>query len=443
MWFRKITKSSPVVYYSAKQRLSAWLAALFCISILLASLFVYQNAHEESNELFDYQLKLLAIAFYNGIDTNKIYDDKIEEDDNSYGIVAWRPDGKKIFSYGIDEHIASSPPLGYGTFYVDSDAWRSYVFSGRKGTVLALQPMAKRDKTARVTAFYTVTPLLILMPFFMLFQWLLVRREFRHVDYIGELVAQRGERSLEPLRLQTISTELRPLVASLERMFEKLQQTLRKNREFIELAAHELRTPIAGLKLQYELVLSAPDMHMKAKRFLELQEGIERCERLISQLLTLGKYEHMALKKRQTEISGVLKNVLIDLESLAQMKDVELVVDRIEPITKECDSCALTTIFKNIIENAIRYSNNGQSIHIRLFKDKTRTVFSVADTGHGISDDVKHKVFDRFFTTGAGTNIGTGLGLAIVKTICDANNSVIELRDNQPSGAIFTITFPD
>ena len=432
---------------SIRTKLLIYLLTGLFIGTLLATLGVYWQAKEESSEFFDYQLKQLGDTFVatKEITSDKLSDhDQIIEAEDDFALIVWGMNNERLLTRGI--HISPNHPAAVGltTIIIGEEKWHSYVVSKSIGLVQFLQPHSVRDDLATTAAFRTIIPLLLLFPFFGIFIGLTVKQQLSPIMAIKKSLESRDEYSLHPLSADAMPSELIPLIHTLNILFEKLEAALKSQREFVADAAHELRTPLAALKLQLDLAIQAKDDVQRSRALTNLDSGIDRASRLVSQLLTLARHESRfeSIDFKEFEPSHLLKNILVHFAAVAEAKQIDMGAERLENISILANENEIEIAFSNLLDNALHYTPQGGTVDIDLYTDQNEIIVRVIDSGIGIKEADKKRILDRFYRVDPNAGLGSGLGLSIVQKICEANHAKLTISDNHPVGTIFSIIFP-
>lgn len=243
-----------------------------------------------------------------------------------------------------------------------------------------------------------------------------------------------------------LPTEVLPFLVANNRLFSRVSEAMAMQRRFVADAAHELRSPLTVLLLQSER-LSQSEMSGEAReRFNALQSGLTRTRALIEQLLTLARMQDAtAIEEQSVSVSRVLRQVLEDLMPLAESRRIDIGmladIDAVVPAS----NTDLTTLLKNLVDNAIRYTSEGGQIDLSVMREDASTRIHVDDTGPGIAPEERGRVFDRFYRVLGSGQTGSGLGLAIVQTIAARIGAHVTLSDAPwpagYSGLRVTVTF--
>jgi two-component system OmpR family sensor kinase len=213
-------------------------------------------------------------------------------------------------------------------------------------------------------------------------------------------------------------------------LLERLEKALSAQRAFVADAAHELRTPMAALQLQAQLVERAQSDDEREAALGDLKAGIQRSGRLVQQLLTIARQEPDYGPKpfRHLILAELVKQIVTDYGGLANAKSIDLGVSEADDAAVIFgDPDDLRTLISNLVDNALRYTPNEGKVDVSVRTDGGYPTLEVSDTGPGIPEHELIRVFDRFYRGERASESGTGLGLAIVKAIADRHGAVIEL----------------
>ena len=239
--------------------------------------------------------------------------------------------------------------------------------------------------------------------------------------------------------------ELNQLSTSYNKMLERLSESFEMQRQFTANAAHELRTPLAVMQLQIDLYNSTqhPDNDSSAQQTIKMiTEQTARLSKMVRTLLDMSELQTVA-RDEEIEIDALIEEVLADLEPLAQEKDVRL--------TGKCDKVILIgsdiliyRLVYNLVENAIKYNISGGTVTVTATQRDKHIYLAVEDTGNGIPEELKERIFEPFFRLDKSRSRalgGVGLGLALVHEIVSVHDGSIFVKDNENSGTTFEVIF--
>ena len=241
-------------------------------------------------------------------------------------------------------------------------------------------------------------------------------------------------------------SELNQLSVSYNKMLERLSEAFKLQRQFTANAAHELRTPLAVMQLQIDLYNSSkhPNNDTSAQQTISMiTEQTERLSKMVRTLLDMSELQTIA-RDEEIAISALVEEVLADLEPLAQEKGI----NRIE----KCDNVLLMgsdiliyRLVYNLVENAIKYNFSGGTVTVNATQQNSQLHLTVEDTGNGIPEELKERIFEPFFRLDKSRSRelgGVGLGLALVREIVRVHNGSILVKNNANSGTTFEVIFP-
>jgi len=274
---------------------------------------------------------------------------------------------------------------------------------------------------------------LALIPILAVLIWIVVGRALRPLQALSRDVRARSASDLAALPFGGLPDEVRPLVSSLNDLLQRLQRAIESQGQFVADAAHELRTPLTAVQLQLQVLQRAESQPERDAALERLGEGIRRSTHLVQQLLTLARQEpgSAAPEKESVDLRALAERVAADFEPLARDKTIDLKLDlRAAVVPGEAEG--LRVMLNNLVENAIRYTPAGGQVGLIVHRDDAEATVEVDDTGPGIPEDQRARVFDRFYratrSDSSSESEGSGLGLAIVKRVVDRHSGRIELR---------------
>ncbi|CAG9264146.1 ATP-binding protein [Paraburkholderia unamae] len=429
---------------SIRRRLLGWLICGFAAASVVAGIGIFHTAREEAGELFDYELHAVALSMPANVATareveqsgpgfDEIADDRIL-------IAIWDRDGKLIY------HSQETPTLprqatGFRTIEHDEVHWRVFGLAQPERFVQVAQPISVRDTLALHLALHTLWPLALLVPVAIVLVLFVVTRGLAPVRGLSTLLAARSVHALEPLRLDgSVPVELRPLVEALNDLLDRLNAASQAQRTFIADAAHELRSPLAALKLQWQAALHDGTLSGEPRTLERMQTRLNRTIRLVQQLLTLAREDAQASAPSAiVSLRRLGEQAIGDFSLLAEEKGIDLGLESRPPVTPEdicnvsADPHGLNTLLNNLLDNAIRHTPSGGKIDLVLTRAQDTFGFEVVDNGPGIPEADLERVLDRFFRGDHAQGTGSGLGLSIVARIAQRQGLTFKLRNN-PGG---------
>jgi len=311
--------------------------------------------------------------------------------------------------------------------------------------VQVAEPLHRRGElVGNVTEIVMVVILLLLTATFVTL-WYGLRHGLSPLTRLRDRVERRDPEDLSPLPPDDVPTEIAPLVNTLNRQLERVRANTEVQRRFVADAAHQMRTPLAGLKTQAEAAMRDESLEEARERLARIEESADRMGRLVTQLLSLARADDARSNpapREPVELNALLREVCAHWADRALAKGVSLGFDEAPgAVTVPGSPLLLRELFANLIDNAIRYTPAGGEVEVSV-RDKPPVV-SVSDTGLGIAAADRELVFDRFYRVLGTGEVGSGLGLAIVKAIADLHGAKVRVDEAEGGrGAVLRVAFP-
>lgn len=332
---------------------------------------------------------------------------------------------------------------------INGVTWRVYTLRDdiAKLSFAVAEKYDMRNHLARVITEDDIYIMLLTYPLSGVLIWIIIGRGLSSLKRVATEVAHRAPTYLDPVEQESIPLEIRPLVAELNRLFVRLQQAFEREQRFAADAAHELRTPLAAIKTQAQVALRAHNDEERQKMLHNVINGVDRGVHIVQQLLTLS---------RLAPESGVLEDIhtvnLVKLSSdiIAQLApiafekniNIELIAPETAAIEVSGNTTALSILLRNLVDNAIRYTPEGGNVRVVVESLADANVLKVIDNGPGIPEELRSRVFERFYRILGSASPGSGLGLAIVQKIAILHNADIKLSTPaSQQGLEISITF--
>jgi two-component system, OmpR family, sensor kinase len=428
-----------------RQLLVSLLSTLVLIG-LFAALGIYLTVEDEFNELFDYELRQVALSFRDDSLGGPIAPPiQIVDEEDDLVIQIWNRDGVLVYVSDVLPVLPPRAPAGFSSVSTPGTQWRTFNIELRKHTIQVAQPKSVRHALAVGAALRTLLPILFLVAVLGLVIWFIIDKGLRPLKKVTDAVEQRSASALQPLPDTDLPREVRPLVTALNHLLGELGHTLEMRRTFIADAAHELRTPLTAVQLQIQLARRATSDEERAAAFAQLDEGVKRAIHLVQQLLTLARHEPELAERSSApvELAQLARQAVADHASIAEAKDIDLGVDGEAPVWVSGDFEALRAMLGNLIDNAIRYVQRGGKVDVGVNTQDNHPVLSVTDNGPGIPAEFRDRAFDRFSRLEGSTELGSGLGLAIVKNVVLRHHATVALEAAQHDrGLRVMVRFP-
>lgn len=353
--------------------------------------------------------------------------------------------------------IASSPKApkvperdetGFSHTHDRGKTWRFFTLHNSQGDrIVVMQPHDTRlfiEKNANTQAIVIIFCTIAMLGIFL---WVIIGRSLESIDRTSAELKQRAHNNLQPIAVDNVPHEIRPLIHELNSLFSRLHDTFLRESRFAGDAAHEMKTPLAALKTYTQIALNLEDIPAIHNNLEKVLQGVDRASHTVDQLLILSRTMPDAHTKEHHRIdfSKVITDTLAALTPSALQKNIALSFEQNsdEPIFITGHNISLSILIRNLVDNAIRYSDIDTQVSVLLEQLPSTVKLIVIDQGPGIDENQRKRIFERFFRVLGSKASGSGLGLNIVQQIADLHQATIDLSTG-PSGKglKFTISFP-
>ncbi|WP_019140062.1 ATP-binding protein [Noviherbaspirillum massiliense] len=423
---------------SIRIRLSVYLVAAAIFTALALGLITYRQTLRQNEELFDYQLRQMALSLRDqGFVANPQSLYGLEEEVPEVVVQIWTRNGAIVYLSHPGSPLPDRATLGFSDIEAGNRLWRVYGTIARDRIIQVAQPVQLRRDLAAAAAFRSLAPLLAFAPIMALLIWLLVDSSLSAVERVARDVAKRDARVLDAISEEGVPSEIAPLVGSLNSLLVRLRRAFASQRAFVADAAHELRSPLTALKLQLQLLGRAPDENARTQALAKLNEGVDRATHLIEQLLTAARTDpnDTSAALRQTDLAELTRQAIADVFPFAQSRHIGIEFDAPDHAMLLADPGSLRVLVRNLLDNAIRYTPERGAVHAAIAADDVQLALVIEDSGPGIPEEERERVFDRFYRREQGYTGGSGLGLAIVRNIAEQHGADVKL-DASPLGGL-------
>jgi len=445
--------------WSLRGRLMYLAAIATALAWLTGGAAVFIAAQHESETLYDQRLGDVArvILSFAGHEIDEIRQDgrttPVHEEsaatlDARYAYQIWSKDGQ-LFLMSHNAPAKPFAPLDHvGLLDNDIDGRPHCVYALRSADGGMVIQVAE-DESKRDAFFLSVNSwLLLFLILSTLILWAFNRWMFGHatraLDQSAQQLVDRSANDLRPINADDPPRELVPLLQSINTLFSRFGQTLDSERHFTSAAAHELRTPLAAVRIQAQVAERARSKQEAREALRTLGTCVERASRMIDQLLTLARVESMSPDRSAfapVRVDLLARLVVSDLSHMLGAAEVEIDL-RLAPATIDAIESAVSSLIRNLLDNAIRYAPHGGHIAISTAVVDGKVFLTVDDSGPGIPPSERERVFERFYRL-AGTNMdGCGVGLSIVQCVVEVHRGRVELASSDLGGLRVTVEFP-
>ena len=345
-----------------------------------------------------------------------------DQEDDALAFAVFTHDGRMVMDDGDNgkNFLFHYPHNGFtdGRLAGDDDLWRMVWLStpDNQYVVVVGQEWEYRDDMTLDIVQTNLLPWLFALPVMLILLLWLVTHELAPLKRIASQLRLRSPDDQTPLQEKRIPQEVRPLVEELNSLFARIADMLIRERRFTSDAAHELRSPLAALKVQTEVAqLAHDDAVMRHHALSNLDAGIDRATRLVDQLLTLSRLDsEKDLEMQYVDLQQLLQQAVVGHYSKAQAAGVEIGLEAQNvPVIKMGNPLLLALMVRNLLDNAIRYSQAGGNVQLTL---GLRSI-EVLDKGPGVAGEALARIGERFYRPPGQEKSGSGLGLSIVNNI--------------------------
>nr|WP_250133021.1 quorum sensing histidine kinase QseC [Serratia marcescens] len=365
-----------------------------------------------------------------------------EQDDDALAFAIFDRDGKMLLNDGENgaDFLFDGEREGFtdGERKGDDDSWRLVWLTspdGRYRIVVGQEWDYRRDMALGMVTGQLV-PWLATLPVLMLLIALMVGRELRPLRAVAAGLRRRAPDDATPLDARQVPTEVRPLVDALNALFARINALLVRERRFTSDAAHELRSPLAALRVQTEVVqLAGDDAPMREHALDNLTVGIDRATRLVDQLLTLSRLDSLSDLAELAPIdwNDLVTMTLAEQDRQAHAAGVTLRYEhRGTPPPRQGETLLLSLLLRNLLDNAVRYTPQGGVVTVTL----SERSLTVEDDGPGVTAEHLARLGERFYRPPGQEQTGSGLGLSIVQRIAGLHGLQISFANRSAGGFV-------
>ncbi len=310
----------------------------------------------------------------------------------------------------------------------------------------------KRSQLANKIIASVILPQFVIIPLAVVLVWFGLSQGLRPLTRLRDRIHARREADLSPIALGRVPEELRPLTEAFNSMLARMQHNVDAQRRFIADAAHQMRTPLTGLKTQAQLAMRESDPAELRHALRQILIGVDRASHLVDQLLALAHAEasgHAQQALLELDLDQLLREIVETWVVRALDRHIDLGFESTGAVLIQGNAFLLREMINNLIDNALRYTPAGGRVTARVVAQGDFALLEVEDSGSGISDEESQKVFDRFYRGEGADGEGSGLGLAIVREIAELHLAAASLRPksrstdgDEQSGCVARIVFP-
>lgn len=446
--------------YSLRLRLIFFISSLLLLACSITTSISYYELKNSLKQVFDSQqllfAKRLASLSYHGnmvlntahAKTPKINENELQSldyDDDALAFAIFNREGKMV----VDDGENGKKFYFYGGFFhpqkhramiSEQGKWRIlWLLSNDNRSIIAVgQKLDYQQDILTELVYKQLIPWLTTFFIIILFIAILIGRSFSPIKILANRIARRKPDEDRTIDINGIAKEISPFILALNKLFARITSMITHERQFISDAAHELRTPLAALRVQTEVAQLSDDDKVSRERALNnLIIGIDRTTHLVDQLLTLSRLDSLEIQDELQTISWqeLINHVVEELKPLAQQKNIKTIINE-QSINQKIEGhpLLLSILVRNLINNSIRYIPDNSQITITI----ENNTITFADNGLGVANETLVRLGERFFRPAGQKEKGSGLGLSIVKKIAELHKIKVKF-DNQKQGGFIVI----
>ncbi len=432
---------------SLQARLLALLLVMVSLVWLAAAIFTMLDTQHELDELLDGHLAqsaALLVAQQTGHGPEDTAGDAVHNtshDDDAPSLHKYAPRvAFQVFHEGrLSLRSANAPvaPMsqktrGFDTVDMgDQTSWRVFAAQGNEGDVQVYigELLSSRNAIFWAVLQGVLMPLLFALPILGLVGWVAVRHGLSPLRSLSRVLAQRQAQALDAVELGDMPSEVEPVVQALNALLERIQQMLATERRFTADAAHELRTPIAAIRMQAQVALGAgADQVGRNHALAQTLAGCDRATHLVEQLLTLSRLDaSAAAPSGRSDVSELAQQVAAEVAPVALSRKQTLELEAPAPCLIAADAALTAVLLRNLVDNALRYSPDGARVWVSVRCSGSKVTLTVQDSGPGLDEAGMARLGERFFRVLGSEQPGSGLGWSIVRRIASVYQAQIDV----------------
>ncbi len=336
--------------------------------------------------------------------------------------------------------------FGFDSVTISGEMNRVYSVLSPDGAVVVqvAEPVRERADDIRLTFGFYLTTLLLPFGFSMAATWFLLRGSFRALDQLAQRLQQHQLLDVRPVANDQSPREFAPVIEAVNSLFHRTSQAFMMEQRFTSMAAHELRTPWAGIRAQAQIACNAQNHGEQQAALQSIIRGIDRASHVFDQLFDLTRVESMqkdiVASFQRVQLDMIYREVMEDLGSKVAAKRISITAELHEGNIQGLDF-AIYLLLRNLISNAVLYTPEGGQIMVSVERQDTHVILTVDDSGKGIPEEARGRAFERFNRLGQQGADGVGLGLSIVAQIVELHGAQIQLLDSPLGGLRVQVVF--
>ncbi|KAA0697648.1 sensor histidine kinase [Neorhizobium sp. P12A] len=431
------------------------IAPVVVITIAVIGFLAFKSARHEIDNIYDAQLIDEANIFWGLLqrplqrptdDPSRRIDDidfamdnqlSFNEDADDYAdahmMRAWKDGRIRFYTSNAFPKEVPDQKVGFTTLTYKGQRWRVYSLPIPNTTIVMEvgEKLALRQTLVSNILLNLSYPLVILIPIIAFLIWLGINSGLAPIRGLVRHIRLRSPDDLSAIPIEGLPRDLLPLGSSINQLLDKLSRSLTMERRFSDLAAHELRTPQAGVRLLLQMLRDTDDEKERQAIMADLVASNDRAMHLIEQLLRLARVSHHPLKVEAIQVYHLVASIIAGFGTIITAKKLDISLQGDEAAEVQADESLLRTMVGNLIDNAIKYTPAGGKIEISVTHHNGECRLVISDTGPGIPAEQHEAVFQRFYRVDTLQTEGAGLGLAIVADIAGRLSAKVDLKAPQ------------
>lgn len=436
-------------YYLDQRDIQEHLDTLMAISTLSSQALLGNDIHKRNLNEIQTSLDQIPQKLENYFQYHFLDDGPPLSFINKFNFQVWSDNGQLLLRSPTAPKIPlTSEEDGFSDKVIDDKQWRVFTSYNPKAgarTVVAERYNTRNELGHRI-AQDDLYIMLLTFPLSGLLIWIIIGKGLDSLDTVAKEVANRAPSHLQPVDMEGVPEEIKPVIDELNKLFLRLQQAFDREKRFAADAAHELKTPLAALKAHAQVALNTKDDNERKTALEKLITGVDRSAHIVQQLLTMSRLVPEASQIHDMDkinLSKLACDIVATLAPQAIEKQIEISLE-----TGDNNSyingnyTALSILVRNLVDNAIRYTPDKGKITVQVKQEKDRVYIIVEDNGPGIPAELRTRVFERFYRVLGNKSPGSGLGLAIVQQIASLHNAKVKLATPESGkGLLIKIIF--
>ena len=366
---------------------------------------------------------------------------------NAFQFQVWGKQGNLLLhSADFPKQSLTGVNIGFFDSVIQGEKWRIYHLLSLSGnfTVEVAERHLSRNELVQMMALDDLYIMLSGCLLSGILIWIIIGRGLKNFSEVVTQVAARTSDNLTPVDVTRAPAEIKPLVLELNQLFQRLQQTVAREQRFAADAAHELRTPLAALRVQAQVARHATDLQQRKDTLDKVLHCVDRCTHVVKQLLALSCVAagNPLQISQSIDLSKLVAEVMAPLVPSALEKNIDIAFHGDPHSMIKIDSGSASVLVRNLVDNAIRYTPEAGQVRVNVLRQHQQVVFQVIDDGPGIAAELRDRVFERFYRALGNKASGSGLGLSIVQQIAALYQATIQLKTpDNGKGLLFEVRF--